>query len=124
MPRTTSAPALPTSLAPSASRGKAVGLVLPRCDTAATNLHLAEIAEVVAPDAHAIVLLDQAGWHKAKDLNIPANISLLPLPPRSPEPTPVENVWRYMRENWLTNRVFTYYKNILRAFVKKLRAIT
>jgi transposase len=57
------------------------------------NLHLAEIAEVVDPGAHAIVLLDQAGWHKAKDFNIPDNISLLPLPPRSPELNPVENVW-------------------------------
>ena len=93
--------------------GKAAGLVLPRCDTAAMNLHLAEIAEVVDPGAHAIVLLDQAGWHKAKDLNIPANISLLPLPPRSPELNPVENVWQYMRDNWLSNRVFTSYKNIL-----------
>jgi hypothetical protein len=92
---------------------KAAGLVLPRCDTAAMNLHLAEIAEVVDPGAHAIVLLDQAGWHKAKDLNIPANISLRPLPPRSPELNPVESVWQYMRDNWLSNRVLTSYKNIL-----------
>jgi hypothetical protein len=93
--------------------GKAAGLVLPRCDTAAMNLHLAEIAEVVDAGAHAVVLLDQAGWHKAKDLQIPDNISLLPLPPRSPELNPVENVWPYMRDNWLSNRVFTSEKNIL-----------
>ena len=71
------------------------------------NLHLAETAEVVDPGAHAIVLLDQAAWYKAKDLNIPANVSLLPLSPRSPELNPVQNVWQYMRDNWFSNRVFT-----------------
>ena len=53
-----------------------------------------------------MVLLDQAGWHTSAKLNVPANISLLPLPPKSPELNPTENVWQYMRGNWLSNRVF------------------
>ena len=93
--------------------GKAAGLVLPRCNTAAMNLHLAEISAVVAPGAHAVLLLDRAGWHTANDLIVPDNVSLLPLPPRSPELNPVENIWQYMRDNWLSNRVFTSYRNIL-----------
>ena len=69
------------------------------------GLHLDEISQAVSPGAHAVVLLDQAGWHTSAKLKIPANISLLPLPPKSPELDPTENVWQYMRDNWLSNRV-------------------
>jgi transposase len=82
------------------------GLVLPRCNTAAMALHLAEISQTVTPGAHAVVLLDQAGWHLSDKLDIPANISLMPLPPKSPELNPVENIWQFIRGNWLSNRVF------------------
>ena len=77
------------------------------------NLHLAEIAKRVAPGAHAALLLDQAGWHLADALKIPANITIVPLPAKCPELNPQENVWQFMRENWLSNRVFTSYENIL-----------
>ncbi len=60
--------------------GKAAGLVLPRCNTTAMTLHLAEISQAVKAGAHAVVILDQAGWHGAKDLEVPDNITLLPLP--------------------------------------------
>jgi transposase len=65
------------------------------------GLHLDEISQAVSPGAHAVVLLDQAGWHTSAKLKVPANISLLPLPPKSPELNPTENVWQYMRDNWL-----------------------
>src|ERR1039457_2143444 len=77
------------------------------------QLHLDEIATEVAPGAHAILILDQAGWHGAKDLRVPSNISLLPLPPRSPELNPQENIWQFMRQNWLSNRVFKSFDDIL-----------
>jgi transposase len=77
------------------------------------TLHLKEIAAAVAPGAHAVLLLDQAGWHGSAALEVPANITLLPLPPRSPELNPVENVWQFMRDNWLSNRVFNSYDDIL-----------
>jgi len=76
-------------------------------------LHLAEISQAVAPGAHAVVLLDQAGWHQSKRLQVPDNLTLLPLPPRSPELNPVETCWQYLRENWLSNRVFASYADIL-----------
>ena len=63
--------------------------------------------------AHAILILDQAGWHGAKDLKVPTNISLLPLPPRSPELNPQENIWQFMRQNWLSNRVFKTFDDIV-----------
>lgn len=43
--------------------GKGAALIMPRCDTEAMNLHLAEIATQIAPGAHAVLLVDQAGWH-------------------------------------------------------------
>ena len=85
--------------------GTGAALVLPACNTEAMQLHLDEIATKVAPGAHAILILDQAGWHGAKDLKAPSNISLLPLPPRSPELNPQENIWQFMRANWLSERV-------------------
>ena len=66
-------------------------------------LHLEEISLAVAPGAHALVLLDP----------IPDNITLLPLPPKSPELNPVENIWQFMRDNWLSNRIFKSYEDIL-----------
>lgn len=88
-------------------------MVLPRCNTAAMALHLEEISRTVAPGAHALLMLDQAGWHLAKDLSVPDNITIVPLPPKCPELNPTENIWQYMRENWLSNRVFLSYSDIL-----------
>jgi len=93
--------------------GKGAGLVLPRCTTQAMQLHLTEIAQAVAPGAHAAVLLDRAGWHVSTKLVVPATITLVPLPPRSPELNPVQNVWQFMRENWWSNRIFISYSDIL-----------
>jgi transposase len=62
------------------------------------NLHLAAIAADVAPGRHAVLLLDQAGWHLSHSLNVPNNISIVPLPPKCPELNPQENVWQFMRD--------------------------
>jgi len=95
------------------AKGKGAGLVLPKCNTAAMQRHLDEIALAVDPGAHALLLLDQAGWHTTDKLILPDNITLLPLPAKAPELNPVENVWQFMRENWLSNRVFQSYDEIL-----------
>jgi transposase len=94
-------------------RGAGAALILPACNTAAMQLHLEEISGQIAPGAHAIVILDQAGWHTANALAVPRNLTLMPLPPRSPELNSAENVWQYMRQNWLSNRVFKTYDDIL-----------
>jgi len=95
------------------AEGKGAGLVLPVCNTKAMALHLEEISKAVAPGAHAVLLLDQAGWHLSDDLVVPENITLLPLPPKCPELNPVENIWQFIRENWLSNRVFLSYEDIV-----------
>ena len=94
-------------------RGVGAALVLPRCNTPAMQWHLDEISSQVAPGAHAVLILDQAGWHTTDKLVIPLNITLLPLPPRSPELNPVENIWQFMRDNWLSNRIFESDRQIV-----------
>jgi transposase len=86
---------------------------MPFADTEAMQAHLVEISAAVSPGAHAVLVLDQAGWHVSTRLIVPDNITLLPLPPRSPELNPVENLWQFMRQNWLSNRVFDSYDDIV-----------
>ena len=81
-------------------------------DTPAMNAHLAEISRTVANGAHAVLVLDGAGWHGSKALKVPDNITLLPLPPYAPELNPLENVWAYLRANRLAISVFETYDEI------------
>ena len=74
---------------------------------------IAEIAKAVAPGAHAVSVLDGAGWHGAKALKRPDNITLLPLPPYAPELNPIEYVWQYLRANKLAITVFDSYDEIV-----------
>ena len=79
------------------------------------NAHLAEISAHVAKGAHAAILMDKAGWHTTPKLVVPSNISIIFLPPRSPELNPQENIWQYLRQNRLSNRVFEIYDEIVAA---------
>ena len=94
-------------------RGVAAGLVLPYVNTEAMELHLVEISKVVAYGSHAVLVLDRAGWHGAKAITVPENITLVPLPPYAPELNPMENVWQYLRANKLAISVFDTYAQIL-----------
>jgi len=77
------------------------------------SLHLAEISAQVAQGAHAALVLDGAGYHVAAALDIPENITLVPLPPYAPELNPVENIWEYLRGNKLANTVYDDYDHVL-----------
>src|SRR5271165_4182822 len=77
------------------------------------QLHLDEIAKDIAPGRHAVLVLDKAGWHTSLKLDVPENPTLLPLPAKCPELNPVENVWEFMRGNWLSNRVFESHDQIV-----------
>ena len=90
-------------------------LALPFADTDAMQLHLDEIARTVRRGAHAVLLLDRAGWHTTPALRVPKNITMMLLPSRAPELNPVENVWQYLRQTWLSNRVFDTYDDIIEA---------
>ncbi len=90
--------------------------MLPQANTRMMNLHLAEISAAVTPGAHAMLVLYGAGWHRTGGrLRVPDNITLLRLPPYSPELNPVENVWAFLRSNKLSNRVFDTYNAIVTA---------
>ncbi len=97
------------------ARGVGAGLAMPYADTNAMQAHLDEISRKVAKGAHAALILDRAGWHTTDKLNVPRNITLILLPSRSPELNPVENIWQYLRANWLSNRVFEGYDDIIDA---------
>jgi len=97
------------------ARREAVGVVLPFLNARSVSVHLELIGRKVADGAHAILVLDGAGFHIAKDLQIPANITLMKLPPYSPELNPIENVWAYLRGNQLSNTVYETYDEIVTA---------
>jgi transposase len=97
------------------ARTASAALVLPSANAEMMNLHLNAISRQVAHGAHGVVVIDGAGYHKPEALELPANLSILTLPPYSPELNPVENIWQYLRQNFLANRVFADYDAIVDA---------
>ena len=102
----------------------AFALMMPHADTEAMQEFLDRFSRTIADDEHVAMFADQAGWHIANDLALPDNITLLPLPSYSPELNPVENLWQYLRQTWLSNRVFADYAAILEAACDAWRRIT
>jgi len=98
-----------------ASQKQAVGLVLPSVNTEAMRLHMQAISEAVPAGRHALIIVDGALWHNSKALEGINNISLMKLPPASPELNPVEQIWQYLRQNKLANRCFKDYADIVDA---------
>lgn len=96
----------------------AFALVMPEVSTQAMQLYLDKFAETLQPDEHAAVVLDQAGWHGANDLKVPDCMTLVPLPPRSPELNPVERLWLYLKQKYLSFRVLDDYDAIEDAICK------
>jgi transposase len=95
--------------------GADVALVLPEATARTMALFLTEFSRSLPEDAHAVMVLDGAGWHGARALEVPANVTLVPLPPYSPELNPVERVWLYLRERFLSLRVFRDYRALVDA---------
>jgi len=97
-------------------RAIAAGLVMPYANAQAMNEHLRCIGAQVRPEAHAVVLCDGAGWHQSGGkLQVPPNITIVHIPPYSPELNPVENVWQYLRHNKLASMVWQSYEQIVEA---------
>jgi transposase len=88
------------------------------------DLHLRWLSAQLGPDRHAVLVLDQAGWHVAKELKVPANITLHFLPPYSPELNPVERLWLWMREHLLSNRVYHDEKDLTTAGSAAFNSLT
>ena len=101
------------------ARGVGAAIIMPAANTEAMNAHLKEISTQVQPGAHAVVICDGAGWHqRGNKLKVPVNITLLSLPPYSPELNSMENVWYYLRSNKLSLSVWDSYEAIVAACKK------
>ncbi|MEM7045256.1 MAG: transposase, partial [Pseudomonadota bacterium] len=103
--------------------GDAFGLILPRADTSAMSVFLAEFAKTLPENEHAVMVLDQAGWHGANALEIPDNVTLVTLPPYSPELNPVERLWLYLRQRFLSLHVFVHQEAIIDACCQACNAV-
>ena len=96
-------------------RGVAAGLALPAANTEAMQIHLEEIAAMVPAGKHALIICDRAAWHTTAKLDVPSNITLMPLPAYSPELNPVEMVWERLRDDFLACRCFDGYDELIDA---------
>jgi transposase len=99
-----------------ARTGESTALVSPTVNTHYMDAHLAHIARQVGPQRHVVLVLDQAGWHMAKDLHVPSNITLFHLPSYAPELNAAERPWAYLRQHYLSNHVYKDYDELF-AFV-------
>jgi hypothetical protein len=97
------------------ARDAGVALVLPAVGAAAMPATPGEPRQAVAPGAHAVVVMDRAGWHIAAALTVPANLTPLLLPAYAPELNAIERVWLYLRERFLSHRLWPGYDDILDA---------
>jgi transposase len=103
--------------------GKDFNLFLPEVNTAMMNIYLRELSKEYS-DKEIMMIMDQAGWHKSKELKIPSNIKLLFLPPYSPELNPVEKLWRWIRIEATHNWVFDYLGQLMDAVQKAFIKLT
>jgi transposase len=103
--------------------GEAFSLFLPKVNTEMMNLYLAEMSEAF-PGKRIMILLDQAGWHKSKSLNIPTNFFLECLPPYSPELDPVEKLWQHLKKHVCRNRLFLEEGDLMDTLVDEFAKLT
>lgn len=89
------------------ARDTGAALVLSHVSAAAMNLLLEEVATQLPPRTHAAMLIDNAGWHIADEIEVPPTISLVHLPPYAPELNAIERVWQYLRDRYLSGRLFS-----------------
>jgi transposase len=86
--------------------GKAACIIAPSTRADVMQLHLDEVSLHIPVKKHAVVIMDRASWHKSKALKTPDNISILYLPPYSPELNPQEAVWRVLKDRFFHNRSY------------------
>ena len=103
--------------------GDASGLVSPHVNTDVMNAFLEQFSGELPADVHAVMVLDRAGWHVAGALRVPANVTLLHLPPKSPELNPVENLWHYLRSHHWSNRLYPTWNDLKESAIDAWRRV-
>jgi len=105
-------------------RDQAFGLVLPIVSTSAMQAYFDQLGKQVAPGVHALLLMDRAGWHCANDLVIPPNLTPVFLPPYSPKLNAIERLWLYLKEWFLSHRLWADYDAIVDAVCQARQRVT
>jgi DDE superfamily endonuclease len=103
--------------------GAAAGIIMPSLDTWSINAFLGEFSRQLAQDVQAVLIRDGAGFHTDKSLEVPANVSLIRLPPYSPELNPIENLRHYLRSHYWSNRVYPDWGALMEAAATGLVAV-
>ena len=103
--------------------GECFILELPRVDTEIVNIFLKELSEAYS-DKNILLIWDQAGYHRSKDLQIPSNIVIEPLPPYSPELNPAERLWRWLRRHACRNCLFKSLDEQAEALAQTIRNLS
>ncbi len=93
-------------------------MLLPYINTEIMNIYLKQFSRELAEDVHAVLIWDQAGFHKSKASKIPENVTIIALPPYSPELNPVENLWHYPRSHYWSHRAYAGYDDLCFAAIK------
>jgi transposase len=92
--------------------GQSEGLLSPRLNTDVINAFLREFSKTLGPEEHAVMIWDGAGFHTSGKLETPANVTVLQLPPYSPELNPMENLWHYLKSHYWSNRAYADYEEL------------
>jgi transposase len=103
--------------------GDACGLITASINIDSMNAFLTQFSRELRKDVHAVLVLDRAGWHTSSKLKIPDNVTLIHLPPKSPELNPSENLWHYMRSHFWSNRLYKNWEELKQAAVDAWRAV-
>ena len=106
-----------------AATGATSALIMPTLNTAVVNLFLEQFSRELPTGVHAVLIWDGAGFHTGGDLVVPSNVSLIRLPPYSPELNPVENLWHYLRSHHWSNRQYEGYKGLEEEAIRSLQAV-
>jgi hypothetical protein len=97
--------------------GRALGMLSTHVDTPTMQTYLNEFSGQLPADEHAVMCVDQASYHTTPKLVMPPNVTLLFLPPCSPELNPEELMWREMRMKDLANRIFKTVQDVEEALI-------
>jgi transposase len=98
--------------------GRSSGLLSPYINAQVINIYLQQFSSEITEDVHAVLIWDQAGFHKSGILDVPENITIIHLPAYSPELNPVENLWHYFRGHYWSNRTYTGYDDLRLAAIE------
>jgi transposase len=103
-----------------AATGAMSALIMPALNTEVVNLFLEQFSRELPAGVHAVLIWDGAGFHTGLDVVVPSNVSLIQLPPYSPELNPVENLWHYLRAHHWSNRPYRDYDELQEEAVRSL----